>query len=129
MPRFLRLQNKMIHIPSVSSVSMGTTCMGRPQISFSYHSEKSVTSISYKKWEDCEHDFNRVKVALSEVENLLKKVRLTETGAFLNDIDTPLPPIRLEPDVVVELKKELAQMNDIVLVNETSNTTSSEATK
>ena len=78
MPRFLRLGNQMIHIPSVSSVTIGTTCLGRPLLRLSYHITKKVESVYYKNWEECQRDFNRIKTALTEVESLLEKISLTE---------------------------------------------------
>ena len=81
MPRFLRLGNQMIHIPSVSSVTIGTTCLGRPLLRLSYHITKKVESVYYKNWEECQRDFNRIKTALTEVEALLEKIGLTEPEA------------------------------------------------
>jgi hypothetical protein len=80
MPRFLRIKNNMIHVPSLSSVSMGTSCMGYPTIQLSYHTRKPFT-VSYSKWEDCEKDFNRIKTAFKEVESSLEKIVLTEEVA------------------------------------------------
>ena len=77
MPRFLRIKNNMIHVPSLSSVSMGTSCMGYPTIQLSYHTRKPFT-VCYNKWEECERDFNRIKAALKEVETSLEKILLTE---------------------------------------------------
>ncbi len=67
----------MIHVPSLSSVSMGTSCMGYPTIQLSYHTRKPFT-VCYNKWEECERDFNRIKAALKEVETSLEKIVLTE---------------------------------------------------
>ena len=77
MPRFLRIKNNMIHVPSLSSVSMGTSCMGYPTIQLSYHTRKPFT-VCYNKWEECEKDFNRIKTAFKEVESSLEKIVLTE---------------------------------------------------
>ncbi len=88
MPRFLRIKNNMIHIPSLSSVSMGTSCMGYPNIQLSYHTRKPFT-VSYSKWEDCEKDFNRIKSALKEVEVSLDTIVLTEEV-------TPAPPSKVD---------------------------------
>ena len=77
MPRFLRIENTMVHIPSLSSVSVDSSCLGRPYITLYYHTKKMV-KINYTKWEKCEEDFNRVKNALSEIEKILANVPLTE---------------------------------------------------
>jgi len=77
MPRFLRIKNTMIHIPSLFNVSMGTSCMGYPYMHLSYHTKQEMT-ISYAKWDDCERDFNRVKSALKEVDSALDGIVLTE---------------------------------------------------
>jgi hypothetical protein len=78
MPRFLRLKNNMIHVPSLSSVSMAAGCFGRPHLSLYYHITKNVQKINYMDWEVCEKDFNRVKKAMNEVEVMLAPVPLTE---------------------------------------------------
>lgn len=95
MPRFLRLQNKMIHVPSVSNVSMGTNCWGRPTITLSFHSDKKLVCISYKDWQVCEKEFNKIKDAVTEVENILKEVRLTESSTvFSSELEITLTPIK-----------------------------------
>lgn len=78
MPRFLRLKNFMIHVPSLSSISIQTNCLGRPSLSLYYHTLKHSVKFSYSNWTQCEADFNRVKTALAEVETLLNQVSLTE---------------------------------------------------
>lgn len=78
MPRFLRLQDKMIYVPSLSSVTVMTSCFGYPTISLSYHAVKSPEYIYYIAWDKCQLDFNRVKNALNEVDNALSKITLTE---------------------------------------------------
>ncbi len=80
MPRFLRIKNNMVHVPSLSSVSIGTSCMGYPYIHLSYHTRQEL-KVSYGAWDDCEKDFNRVKTALKEVESYLEKIVLTEEVA------------------------------------------------
>lgn len=102
MPRFLRLKNVMVHVPSLSSVSMRTNCLGRPSISLYYHNSKESTKISYSKWDLCETDFNRVKKALSEIEALLNEVPLTEEVKPVS----PVPVKAEEVAPVVEEKKE-----------------------
>lgn len=77
MPRFLRLQNTVIHVPSVSNVSMGTSCLGKPYLSISYHTAKKQDILCYKTWSDCEAAFNAVKDAVKEIDTLLSAVPLT----------------------------------------------------
>lgn len=77
MPRFLRLQNTVIHVPSVSNVSMGTSCLGKPYLSVSYHTAKKQDTLCYKSWTDCEAAFNTVKDAVKEIDTLLSTVPLT----------------------------------------------------
>ena len=89
MPRFLRLKNNMIHIPSLSSVSVGTSCMGYPYIHLSYHTRQEL-KVSYAKWEECERDFNRVKSALKEVESSLETIVLTE------EVVVPVSPSKVD---------------------------------
>ena len=82
----------MVHIPSLSSVSVDSSCTGRPYITLYYHTKKMV-KINYSKWEKCEEDFNRVKNALSDIEKILATVPLTEE----KEIPKPVP---------VELEKQ-----------------------
>lgn len=91
MARFLRLKNVMVHVPSLSSVSMRTNCLGRPSLSLYYHNSKEHTKISYSDWSICETDFNRVKAALSEIETLLSQIPLTEVKE-----DSPKPVVKVE---------------------------------
>ena len=77
MPRFLRLQNTVIHVPSVSNVTMGTTCFGKPYLSISYYTSDKVVCLSYSNWTLCEQQFNTLKDAMKEIEGLLAPVPLT----------------------------------------------------
>lgn len=90
MPRFLRIKNTMIHIPSLFNVSMGTSCMGYPYMHLSYHTKQEMT-ISYAKWDDCERDFNRVKSALKEVDSALDGIVLTEDTVIVSSSSSKLP--------------------------------------
>lgn len=92
MPRFLRVGNEMIHVASLSSTTIGTTCLGQPLLTLSFHATKSVVRVRYNSWESCQHDFNRIKNAVNEVEELLNKVPLTE------------PEVVKAADIVVEQK-------------------------
>jgi hypothetical protein len=78
MPRFVRIENTMVHIPSLSSVSMLSNCFGRPYLMLFYHTKTNL-KIQYSSWEKCEADFSRLKEALVEVEALLQTVPLTES--------------------------------------------------
>jgi hypothetical protein len=102
MPRFLRLQNTVIHVPSVSDVSMGTSCLGKPYLSVSYHTAKKQDTLYYKTWSDCETAFNSVKAAVKEIDTLLSSVPLTtpdssqkvtvEMGVQTDDVIIQSPP-------------------------------------
>lgn len=80
MPRFVRIENTMVHIPSLSSVSIHSNCFGRPYLMMYYHTKMNM-KIQYSSWDKCEADFNRLKVALVEIEALLQKVPLTDSQA------------------------------------------------
>jgi hypothetical protein len=81
MPRFVRVENTMVHIPSLSSVSMLSNCFGRPYLMLHYHTKMNM-KIQYSSWEKCEADFNRIKTALVEIETLLQRVPLTDSQAI-----------------------------------------------
>lgn len=102
MARFLRLKNVMVHVPSLSSVSIRTNCLGRPSLSLYYHNSKENTKISYSDWSVCETDFNRVKAALAEVEGLLSQIPLTEVK---EDKEEPVKPIVKVEDVAPVVEK------------------------
>jgi hypothetical protein len=98
MPRFLRIKNTMIHIPSLSSVTVGTSCLGYPYIHLSYHTQQEL-KVSYSSWEHCEKDFNRVKSAVKEVESSLEKIILTEeTIPSLSKVD--VGQVDIQPVVI-----------------------------
>jgi hypothetical protein len=78
MPRFVRIENTMVHVPSLSSVSMLSNCLGRPYLMLYYHTKMNM-KIQYSSWDKCEADFNRLKTALVEIESLLQKIPLTES--------------------------------------------------
>lgn len=80
MPRFVRIENTMVHIPSLSSASIHSNCFGRPYLMLYYHTKMN-TKIQYSAWDKCESDFNRLKTALVEIEALLQKVSLTDSQA------------------------------------------------
>jgi hypothetical protein len=79
MPRFVRIGNEVIHIPSLANVSMGTTCLGAPFLCFYYHNQKNQTmSYGFGKWAACEADLIRVKTAMIEIEKVVGAIPLTE---------------------------------------------------
>ena len=79
MPRFVRIGNEVIHIPSLANVSMGTSCFGKPFLCFYYHNQKNQTmSYGFGKWQACEADLIRIKAAMMEIEKILQTVPLTE---------------------------------------------------
>jgi hypothetical protein len=52
MPRFIRIHQQVIHIPSLANVSMGTSCTGQPFLTFYYHNQHSQTiSYNWGKWD------------------------------------------------------------------------------
>jgi hypothetical protein len=79
MPRFVRIHQQVIHIPSLANVSMGTTCLGQPFLTFYYHNQHSqIISYGWGKWEECEKDLIQIKTAMMETERVLSSVLLTE---------------------------------------------------
>lgn len=106
MPRFLRLGNEMIHVPSLSSATIGTNCFGRPSITLSYHAKKSILYVRYTTWDSCQKDFNRIKNALNEVEGLLNTVPLTEPD--LKEVNT------IVEKKMIEFKESIDTMDVLV---------------
>jgi hypothetical protein len=97
MPRFLRLKNTVIHVPSVSNVLMGTTCFGLPFLSISYHIPTKPIRLSFKTWPECEEQFNTLKVAMKEIDTLLNEVPLTH-----QDIkDKPIEIVMKGEEVII----------------------------
>lgn len=92
MPRFLRLGNRMIHVPSVTSVTIGTSCFGRPMITVSFHATKDILHVSYSNWDQCQKDFTNIKNALTEVEYILEKIPLTESEQKKVEAQVPTTP-------------------------------------
>lgn len=72
MSRFLRLGKRVIHVPSLANVHIGTNCFGIPFLSIYYHNQK-LDSIAYgrNQWDMCEADFIRIKTAMKEIEKIL----------------------------------------------------------
>ena len=79
MPRFVRIHQQVIHVPSLANVSMGTSCLGQPFLTFYYHNQHNqIISYGWGKWEECEKDMIRVKTSMMEIEKTLTSVPLTE---------------------------------------------------
>ena len=79
MPRFVRIHQQVIHVPSLANVSMGTTCLGQPFLTFYYHNQHSQTiSYGWGKWNESEKDMIRVKASMMEIEKTLQIISLTE---------------------------------------------------
>jgi len=59
MSRFLRIGQKVIHIPSVAQVFVGQNHNSQSVITIRYHNEKT-EAIEYPtgKWADCDKDVN-----------------------------------------------------------------------
>ncbi len=92
MPRFVRIGNEVIHIPSLANVSMGTNCWGAPFLCFYYHNQKNQTmSYGFGKWPACEADLIRVKTAMIEIEKVVGVIPLTE------EKESPVFPTQLSP--------------------------------
>ena len=119
MPRFLRLGDTVIHVPSVSNVSMNSNCFGKPYLTISYHTESRNIHHYYGVWSDCEADFNRVKDAVKEVETLLSSIPLTEQEST--------KPATVSKEKTQEALKEMTQsakeVNIILSGSTLSNTT------
>ena len=77
MPRFLRFFNTMIHVPSLSSVSIDTDCFGRPYLLLTFHVQKDLR-ICFRNWAECEAAMTKVKDAMTEVETALGLIALVE---------------------------------------------------
>ena len=92
-PRFVRIVNEVIHIPSLANVSMGTNCWGSPFLCFYYHNQKNQTmSYGFGKWAACEADLIRVKTAMIEIEKVVGVIPLTEEKESLVSV-VPSPSV------------------------------------
>lgn len=99
MPHFLRISNRVIHIPSLSSVTISSSYFDYPFLTLTYHDTRHTIYIYYGNWKDCEKDLNQIKNALSEVERLLSQVPLTEAevkGEAKNEIVVQVETINKE---------------------------------
>jgi hypothetical protein len=87
MSRFLRLGKRVIHVPSVANVHIGTNCFGIPFLSIYYHNQK-MDSISYgrNQWTTCETDFIRIKSAMKEIEKILGTLPMIDDASSSSDV-------------------------------------------
>ena len=108
MPRFLRLGNRMIHVPSVTSVTIGTSCFGRPTITIAFHATKDILHVSYSNWDECQKEFTNIKNALTEVESILEKIPLTESEQKKVQVQAQVP---MTPDAkeLVEIAEKISE--------------------
>lgn len=102
MPRFVRIGNEVIHIPSLANVSMSTTCLGAPFLCFYYHNQKNQTmSYGFGKWAACEADLIRVKTAMIEIEKVVGVIPLTEEKESPVFPTVPVVPVPSVPQTLV----------------------------
>ena len=101
MSRFLRVGKKVIHIPSLANVHIGTNCFGIPFLSIYYHNQKLET-IAYRRseWEMCEADFIRIKNAMKEVEKILGTLSMIEE-TVQTPLQVPLETDRIKPTISI----------------------------
>ena len=85
MPRFVRIGNDVVHIPSLANVNMSRSCMGNPYITLYYHNNHMQTvSYAWGKWSVCEKDMLTIKTAMMEIEKIMTPVPLTEPDPFVS---------------------------------------------
>jgi hypothetical protein len=90
MPRFIRIHQQVLHVPSLANVSMGTTCLGQPFLTFYYHNQHNQTIVyRWGKWEDCEKDMIRIKTSMMEIEKTLGIIPLTDPEVVTIQVEPP----------------------------------------
>ena len=90
MPRFIRIHQQVLHVPSLANVSMGTTCLGQPFLTFYYHNQHNQTIVyGWGKWEDCEKDMIRIKTSMMEIEKTLVIIPLTDPEVVTIQVEPP----------------------------------------
>lgn len=90
MPRFIRIHQQVLHVPSLANVSMGTTCLGQPFLTFYYHNQRNQTIVyGWGKWEDCEKDMIRIKTSMMEIEKTLGIIPLTDPEVITIQVEPP----------------------------------------
>lgn len=114
MPRYLQLQDKMVYVPSLSSVTVMTSCFGYPMLSLCHHTSSSPEYIYYTGWDLCRQDFNRVEDALKEIESALSKIPLTQPTGMLADkaIEQNMIELKNSIDGMDKLVKEMKPKED-----------------
>jgi hypothetical protein len=76
----------MIHVPSLSSVSISTNCFGRPYLCLHFHTQKSL-NIHYRNWDECQDALSKVKTAMGEIEAALAQIPLVEQPVSPNIVE------------------------------------------
>ena len=90
MPRFIRIHQQVLHVPSLANVSMGTTCLGQPFLTFYYHNQHNQTIVyRWGKWEDCEKDMIRIKTSMMEIEQTLGIIPLPDPEVVTIQVEPP----------------------------------------
>ena len=69
MPKFIIIQNNMIHVPSIARVYQGTNCFGRPYICIQGHMNTTLTYY-YANFSEAQEDLLRIEKAMQEIEAL-----------------------------------------------------------
>lgn len=80
MPRFLRINKTVVHVPSLANVNITTDCYGYPVLCLHYHTH-TVQRLRCGKYEECEKQMMRFKKAIKEIETELEGIPLVEPVA------------------------------------------------
>ena len=96
MSKFILVQDKMIHIPSLASISFGTNCFGYPYLNLVYHTNHENQRFYFTSWDICKKTMNKIKFAMEEVEKALANIPLTE-----NEGQPPVSGAAREPETLV----------------------------
>lgn len=107
MPRFLRIGDSVVHVPSISNVSMAANCFGRPYLEICYHTSSKSSVHYFVNWSDCEAMFNYVKKAMKEIDTLLADVPLTDP---LTDIEKV---VENGKRIEKEIKEEMIKVEEL----------------
>jgi len=78
MSRFLRINNTVIHVPSLANVSMAVDCFGYPSLQLYYHTQKTQT-LKCGGHTECEKQMMRIKTAMKVIESELEAIPLVES--------------------------------------------------
>lgn len=69
MPKFIIIQNNMVHVPSIARVYQGTNCFGRPYLCIQGHMNNTLT-FYYPGFTEAQEDLLRIEKAMQEIEAL-----------------------------------------------------------